>query len=1109
MIEMRRVRLINWHNFVDDTLDFRQITYLIGVNAVGKTTILDAIRYCLTTSKSFNSLGNRKSGRTLQGSVHGKQRGENIYTRSGHTVSFIGIEFWDSVKQTHFVVTVRVESESPEEDLRHVQQSWYISPENCSLERLPFLNSTTNQPASKEQFCLQNDKMPRIDRQNDARDKICRRLGIGAANAPLGKKFQAVFPMGTSLDEIPDFTTFIYNYILPQPEINLNALQQDERELERLEEVLLEAGHKASQLKAIVEAGVAAVAKQRDTDINEGFVLYADNEAKSGEEEDILLRLKHCNEEIARLQSLYEEAEDTEKRARENYVKVCRNAQLSDEGKALETLRGQVETKKAELNMALKTFKNFQKALEKIEALLPQMEAQGVSLTPELLPRSIEKMPRRRHSELLEKLAKRLQEMNGELEQQYHALWQRMQNIQQERQALENRIRTLESGQLVYPGGDCAKKVRDAINTLLAQQGMEPDAKILCELLYMNDTAWQDCAEACLGARRFDILVPPGHYRTAKQAFEKLGEGVGQVSLLDSRALERNLKKLGEYRENSLAGKVSSENLLAAAYVNNLLGDIICCENSDMLESHPHSATIDLLRHYPYRLARLRKSTLFIGLEARKAQLKIAQEECRVLIAQGSQAKTQRDGMKKVCESSHEVIHGTALRDLTECWGSEGIYNSCWQEYSLLEEEIRKWEESPMLRSMRRNEQLAEEEWKQKQENQQSLYGQISVVEERAKAFQEQQSQAIDAVEHAKASWDEFLENQPLLEAEIAKKYRDAREKRTPKEIVDNQRVYQRRIESSRDDFINNQLIPLQQQYNQRYTCDFSVGLEGVELFEAQYGQLVHIDLERYSASLQKAKERCKERFRQDILFRMKDDIASAKRQFKELNRIMQELRYGEELYQFSIEGSKEPQLNAFYHLIVDKANQPQPDEGTLDALVARGNAAYEAQVDELMERIMQDMKQAAEEKRQGKKTTAVELSSYVDYRYYLDYDIKIENVVTQETTPLSSVSQDSSGGENQAPFYIAICASLLQIYQKCPNSINLVLLDEAFSKMTSDRIRPMMEMFRHMQLQVLMITTVEKASAIYPYCDVTYSIVKSGIRNAMAPFYLEEGKPA
>ena len=133
--------------------------------------------------------------------------------------------------------------------------------------------------------------------------------------------------------------------------------------------------------------------------------------------------------------------------------------------------------------------------------------------------------------------------------------------------------------------------------------------------------------------------------------------------------------------------------------------------------------------------------------------------------------------------------------------------------------------------------------------------------------------------------------------------------------------------------------------------------------------------------------------------------------------------------------------------------------------------------------------------------TGGVTLSDYVDYRTYLDYDIKVTNRVTGQQAYLSRVSRDSSGGENQAPFYVAICASLLQIYEKSENSIRLVLLDEAFSKMTSDRIRPMMELFRRLQLQVLLISTVEKSTAIQPYCDITYSIVRHGDTNAIAPF--------
>ena len=45
-----------------------------------------------------------------------------------------------------------------------------------------------------------------------------------------------------------------------------------------------------------------------------------------------------------------------------------------------------------------------------------------------------------------------------------------------------------------------------------------------------------------------------------------------------------------------------------------------------------------------------------------------------------------------------------------------------------------------------------------------------------------------------------------------------------------------------------------------------------------------------------------------------------------------------------------------------------------------------------------------------------------------------------------------------------------------------------------------MMELFRRLQLQVLLISTVEK-STIQPYCDITYSIVRHGDTNAIAPF--------
>ena len=1101
MIQLSRVRLINWHNFVDSTLTFEKITYLIGVNAVGKTTILDAIRYCLTTNKDFNALGNRKSARTLQGSVHGKQRGENAYTRRGHTVSYIGVEFLDQKQGKNFVITVRVESESPEQEMRHVRQTWYISPMGIRLEDLPFIDRSSNAPSSRDKFCISTGRMQPIDKQSEAKNMICQRLGIGKSDSPLGKKFSSVFPMGTSLDEINDFRTFIYEYILPQPIMDLDALQKDEQELENLQETLTQAQRRAQQLREIVALGDQAIEKDRDVCINRGFILYAQYQLDASAQTQMFAERKRCIDLLEQLKEKYDDAKQQADIAHTAYQQAWKAVQDSDEGKFLEMLRQSAENKARELGELRKKVSKCRNMQIEITQLLQKASA-VYSVDADMYPDAIRKQPQKNQMQLLEGLESEISKLSSAIETLSVELLVQSNNLQNAIEEIETKIRQLEKGQLVYPDNDRANVVRNAINQAFASQGLNPDAKVLCELLYMNDASWQDCVEGCMGYRRFDILVSPEHYPAAKQVYESLGENVGRVSLLDSRALHRDRNKQA-VDGNVLASKVSSENPLACVYVGELLGNIVCCDNSSELENYPHSATRDLLRHYPYRLARLRKQERYIGLDARKKQLEDAKTQHRQMVKQAKEITDRIETVSGLQELARGVVYRKCVATIREYWDSEQEYNKLSNQYSQTQREITEWENNPLLRGLQSKEQRMKEEWEAKTKirediasDKKKLEGDLAKCEQDIIRVQNHTATSLEA-------WDLFGDEYPCLLGEIEAKYSDAIKRRTPEQIVENQKGRHGRFESDRDDVVNNFLIPAQRQFNQEYSCDMIIGIAGIELFRAQYDQLIQIDLERYSASLQKAKERCRERFRKDILYRMKDDIRNARRQFRELSRIMQELRYGEEMYQFQVRESQDPENGRLYSLIMSDQNEQMTQEDSMFNMAAMSDQAYEAQIDEFVEQILSAAKEAAEARQKGKRADR-QMIELVDYRKYLDYDIIITNTKTGETVPLSKVSQDSSGGENQAPFYIAICASLLQIYQKCENGIRLVLLDEAFSKMTSDRIKPMMKMFRQMNLQVLLITTVEKASAIQPMCDVTYSIVKSGSRNSVAPFYLE-----
>ena len=1092
MIELKRLKLINWHNFENVTFDCARLTYMIGVNAVGKTTILDAIRYCLTTNRNFNALGNKKSGRTLQGSVHAKQRGENAYRRPGHTVAYIGAEFWDSAKRTPFVIAVRVESEGPMQELHPGDQTWYLSEDGCTLEQLPFIDPKTGAPSAKEDFKPATGRLSYTRSPSEARDRISRALGIGRASSPLGKKFNEVFQMGTSMDEIPNFREFLYQYILPQPELDLDALQGDRLELENLHAVLAEAQTRADALEEIVKFGREATEKQTEALVNRGAALLARAAADGGEQGVWQERLDAGHRQLDALNARYAEAKSAEAEARRAYLTAHGAASASGEGRALDAMTEELSHRKTALETASRKAAQAEAAAAKADALLTALRRGGFAsgikpadLTADTLPQFTDW----------------LTAQEKPLEEAYFAARQNTAALQKEQADKRAELDAVTGGKWVYPHGDAATRVRDAVNAELKSRGMKPDAKIFCELLNVEDESWQDCVEACLGDRRFDILVPPTHYEAAKSAFVALKDKVGPISLLDTPGIRKANRRMNRLSPDSLAAQVTSENPLAAQYAETILGRIICCDTPDTLEQYTDSATRDLLRHHPFRLERLRTPQRFIGLEARRARAGVLAEELEALTERTRTAAQTEQNLKAAYSQYQSFQRGTAPQELAGLWDARAAVERARAAVSEQEARLAECRENPMLQELYREEETREAAWEATRTAVEQVGGDIRVCEKQLASCEAEQKKAGDTAGQSADAVQKFFAAHPLVEPLARTRMLALAPADKPRAAAQAAEKAQAKLDDALAVYLTGTLEPAQKAYNEHYVCDYPLGLAGLDQYRAQHESLVRIDLERYAARLEQAQRDCKDRFRKDILFRMKDDIFNARRQFRELNKVMEQLTYGEEVYRFELEPSRDPQLAAFYQVIVDKGNQQMTEDNSLDNLAATSDPAYERQVDELMEKIMADVDENTRARQEGRSTGGTTLSDYVDYRTYLDYDIKVTNRVTGQQAYLSRVSRDSSGGENQAPFYVAICASLLQIYQKSENSIRLVLLDEAFSKMTSDRIRPMMELFRRLQLQVLLISTVEKSTAIQPYCDITYSIVRHGNANAIAPF--------
>ncbi|MFC2282648.1 MAG: ATP-binding protein [Lachnoanaerobaculum saburreum] len=1107
MIRMKRLHLINWHNFQDDIIDFKNITYLLGVNAVGKTTIMDAVRYCLTTNKDFNTAGNKKSGRTLLGSVHQKQRAQESYLRPGHTVSYIGIEFLDEAIKKNFVIIARIESETPKQDLRGVYQDWYITKPGYSLEDIPFFTKKKDgkSPTSRDAFKLENKGMDRASNQADARRRICRMLGIGEADSPIGKKFNEVFHMGTSLEDIRDIREFIYTYILPEPEVNIEFLQKDMIELERLQEILQEACDREELLKEINDKIKAAKELLGKVKVNESLVAYANLQGNIEETDEKKYLIEEWSTSLKIIDKKLLDLFESENKASALLYEAQRAAEENAENKEMLSLESENKNNKLENDKLILEVSIFEDVLQKLFSLKDSLNKIGFAVKVADCIRDENAAVDERIREI-KNSAKIFADIEEEIKNHDAKIRTDITSLSDKSDILSKKIKSLEAGVMCYP--DEAIFVRDKINDFLSEQSKRADAKLLCELLYMTDSSWQDAVESYLNTQRFNIIVEPDNYLSAKKVFISLGDKVKGIGLIDTRKIRDVEYKTSD--ESYLGDKIESENIYAKTYARFVMKNVICCESSDDLENFTKSVTRDRLRFQNFCLQRMAKKEHFIGVDAIAKQLKSAKTEFADIKKCLAKLEESKRNFDSIYNGYTKFRAGDNFGKLENYCESKSKSKVLSVKIADIAKKIEEFKKNPILLAMydrvkecKKNLSVIRDEITDNKAKKQNLNSNINQAKADVDELEKNLAQMRSVYESSIEEYPEFIND-------VEKKYQNERKSKKASAIAYNfsNRAVQDNI--TLNNYLNQELIPLQQRYTATYTCDYAAGLGGADRYRQEYLTLQNIELERHKSELLDAQIRCKDRFRKEVLFRMKDDILRAKQQFKQINRVMENLEYGEESYRFGIDKSKDKELGMFYDIIMDKDNQQIDRENDMLMLMTEASKSevFESQIDDFMSRIMIDVEEHAKQNLSGQKSNAKSMGMYVDYRTYLDYDIIVKNAVTGNEVELSKVSGEGSGGENQAPFYVAICASLLQIYEQSKEgSIRLILLDEAFNNMTSDRIEPMMNMFKKLNLQLVLIATAEKATAILPYCDITYSIVKSGNRNAIGVFErIEDG---
>ncbi|GJD93941.1 SbcC/MukB-like Walker B domain-containing protein [Methylobacterium iners] len=123
--------------------------------------------------------------------------------------------------------------------------------------------------------------------------------------------------------------------------------------------------------------------------------------------------------------------------------------------------------------------------------------------------------------------------------------------------------------------------------------------------------------------------------------------------------------------------------------------------------------------------------------------------------------------------------------------------------------------------------------------------------------------------------------------------------------------------------------------------------------------------------------------------------------------------------------------------------------------------------------------------------------SRLADYRNYFVYEIGMRDRSGNRTT-MSNRALRGSGGEAQAPFYVAIAASLASAYYPGDRpgdenpGLGLCLLDEAFSKLDIRNSQALVDLYQAWGLQLLIAAPEDKRTTLTEVMDTIVTVYKS-----------------
>ncbi|MBI9008812.1 MAG: hypothetical protein JEZ05_02165 [Tenericutes bacterium] len=1072
MKKLTKIRLINWHYFANETIHIKNNTLITGQNATGKSTIIDAVAFVITAGDQiFNLAANEKSKRDLRGYVKCKLgTNKQEYLREGDITGHVALEFYDETKQTYFtvgtVIDVFGDIVAPKVAFWHFDG---MMEEELFTDEEGKIKTITQFKKSKKASHIYRTRREA---------KLSFRSLFGSIN----ETYFSLIPKALAFKPIPDVKDFIYRYLLEEKVLDVESIKESINSYRDLEATLKVIKRKVTDLEDI-KAIYEEIQKNSDQKhFYEYFMELLEIEINKNEISSLNTKLTQISiakdKNKKQIEEINTQLTLLDERSKEIYSMLSSN----DTFKMAELYDKEIKdlTKKIDTQGEIRAYSK--KKFKKTKPIITELKTEHKRpIYNDLAKLELSKVNEENYDDTklqLLKLNQKLETVVDDNKEELGRLNHIKNSLIEEINGIYMTLKDLENHNLRY--NPMVKKLQSSIiQGVKRRYDVDINVHILCELLEISSPEWHDTVEDYLGNQRFNLIVEPRYFDVALEVYNEVKDSLGIYGL--GLVNTKKIQHFKNFRENSLASIISSENIDARHYVNMICGNLIMVKEVSELETYPQAITLSGMVYRSYTVRSLNKKTEkpFIGKKAQEQQL----DKWRRLANEIKIRFNKIQGEIQVATEEISAVNSLDIRGIITMLDS-------FYDVEALKERLKE--------VTKKKEQLSEETLTELRIDYEGIKEEIRGFEvNRQKAYEKNGKYNSDELkyherildfEKAISKYSKRVDKQSDEDLTIETNARNLYNEEIAKSSVSSIReTYQNRILSELETITNleDSLRTKQVRYTGQFNLSYQFGKEYIQDYLDELNKLVKSELVKYESKVREARESAEKLFKEDFIAKLRNYIISAQNEIKHINSTLANIQFGDDTYEFIFPKSK--QYGDYYDMVLSDESLKAGTE----MLNYDFEMKYQRQLEELFVNLASEDLNAPGA-----------VNKFTDYRTYMDYDILILNN-RGETTLYSKVFKEKSGGETQVPFYVATLASFVRLFEqakssKMHDSIGLIIFDEVFDKMDTSRIKAMMQFIQKLPVQIILATPPQKMEVLSKFTDTTVVTLRDG-RNARA----------